>query len=93
MFFIIKQNLSIESPKKVEEKWRTFKHFHNATLKGKEREIGTVLWKNRAKKRTGKEKIIKHGAKEIFVENATKPRKLRNCHEPLLTRRRAFDPR
>lgn len=48
MFFIIKQNLSIESPKKVEEKWRTFKHFHNATLKGKEREIGTALWKNRA---------------------------------------------
>lgn len=47
----------------------------------------------RRKKRTGKEKIIKHGAKEILVENATKPRKLRNCHEPLLTRRRAFDPR
>lgn len=40
------------------------------------------------KKRTGKEKIIKLGVEEIFVENATKPRKLRNCHEPLLTRRR-----
>lgn len=108
IIYKISRSREIESLKKKKRKKlkeeKSNKHFNNicnnATLKGKERErekSGGCPLKNRAalsrKKRTGKEKIIKRGVKEILVENATKPRKLRNCHEPLLTRRRAFDPR